>query len=598
MIFGALDTLTVFRFKNHITFLLIAIMVISNASFAQRKKKGSEFGPVSDVKMREAEFYFTEGEKYFILEDFAKALIYYQKALEIDPDNATVYYKTAEVLSRGEKQEDLIKASANMEKALALEKKNKYFYLLAARIFSNLTQFEKAASLYETMLTEVKETENYLYELAAIYQYANQPENAIKTYNRTEAFFGINEIASLQKQRIYFEQGKNEEAFREGEKLINAFPEEEQFIVGYAETLSQFGFKERAVQSLEKFLDANPQAPNTSMLLAGLYRDTNQEIKARQLLLSVFSNPEVELSSKLIVLGTYNGELNQNKERGQRDPEKETFALELFSRLEKEFPGQANVQVVGGDLYLSLGKNTEAQRHYLSAIDGGATNFEVWQNLLYLEMKLEQYDQVVNHSDRALEYFPNQAMLHYFNGIANQHKRKNKQAAESLEQAKKLSSANPAMVSEINGLLGDTYNALKEFEKSDKAYDDALAFNASNDVILNNYSYFLAMRKSNLEKAEKMAAQLVKNNPENATYLDTYAWVLYVREKYKDAKKTIEKAIATGLANATHVEHYGDILFKLGDVENAVKQWEKAKGMLTTSNETLNKKIANRKVYE
>ena len=95
-----------------------------------------------------------------------------------------------------------------------------------------------------------------------------------------------------------------------------------------------------------------------------------------------------------------------------------------------------------------------------------------------------------------------------------------------------------------------------------------------------------------------MASQLVKNNPENATYLDTYAWVLYVREKYKDAKKVIERALGASMANATHLEHYGDILFKLGDIENAVKQWEKAKSMLTTSNETLNKKIANRKVYE
>jgi predicted Zn-dependent protease len=120
----------------------------------------------------------------------------------------------------------------------------------------------------------------------------------------------------------------------------------------------------------------------------------------------------------------------------------------------------------------------------------------------------------------------------------------------------------------------------------------------SNDAILNNYSFFLAVRKSNLEKAEKMASQLVKNNPDNATYLDTYAWVLYTREKYKDAKKAIEKSIATGMANSGHIEHYGDILFKLGDIEEAVRQWEKAKSMLTTSNEILNKKIANRKVYE
>jgi Tfp pilus assembly protein PilF len=138
---------------------------------------------------------------------------------------------------------------------------------------------------------------------------------------------------------------------------------------------------------------------------------------------------------------------------------------------------------------------------------------------------------------------------------------------------------------------------LKEYAKSDKAYEDALALNADNAVVLNNYSYFLSMRKENLDKAEKMSATLIKNNPDNPTFLDTHAWVLYVRQKYKDAKRIIERAISTGRATASHFEHYGDILYQLGEVDNAVKQWEKARGMNAKS-ETLNKKIANRKIYE
>jgi Tfp pilus assembly protein PilF len=146
-------------------------------------------------------------------------------------------------------------------------------------------------------------------------------------------------------------------------------------------------------------------------------------------------------------------------------------------------------------------------------------------------------------------------------------------------------------------MLGDAYNATKDYPKSDKAYDDALSFNPDNATILNNYSYYLALRKENLEKAEKMSSTLIKNNPDNPTFLDTHAWVLYVRQKYKEAKKVIERAISTGKANAAHVEHYGDILYQLGEVDNAVKQWEKARGMNAKS-EILNKKIANRKIYE
>jgi tetratricopeptide (TPR) repeat protein len=193
--------------------------------------------------------------------------------------------------------------------------------------------------------------------------------------------------------------------------------------------------------------------------------------------------------------------------------------------------------------------------------------------------------------------FPNQYLLYYYNGLANIKKRQYQQAIEVLEQAKKLAGSNAGVLSEISAQLGEAYNGLRQYDKSDKAFEDALLSNPDNNSVLNNYSYFLALRKENLEKAEKMSANLIKNNPENPTFLDTHAWVLFTRGKFKDARKIIERAISTGKASATHFEHYGDILFKLGDVDGAVAQWERARGM-NANNEVLNRKISNRKIYE
>lgn len=578
-------------------FLLTLTILVSAPSFAQRKSKKTDDTQASGIKLREAEFYFTEGEKFFILEDYAKALLYYQRTLEITPENATVHYKVAEVLAQSNKQEDLLKASLSIENALKLEKKNKYFYLLAANIYNSMTSFDKSAAVYETMLREIKGTEEYLYELAAVYQYANKYEEAIRTYNKAENQLGINEVSSIQKLRLYLELNKTKEAVAEGEKLIQAFPGEERFVMGFAEVLAQKGLQAEGIRYLENFVSENPDAGAVKMLLAGLYRDNNQEMKARPMLLSLFDDPAVEFNSKLIILGSYNTELNQSKAKNIADPEKERFALALFEKLGKTNPDDPNIHILGGDLYLSTGRNREAQVEYAKAIESGDVNFEVWENLLYLETQLEQFDNVIKHSDQALELFPNQGMIHYFNGFAHLRKRQYSEAVFSLEQAKKLSSSNSKQISEINSLLGDAYNATKAYEKSDKAYDDALAFNPNNDVVLNNYSYYLALRKSGLEKAEKMSTLLIKNNPDNPTYLDTHAWVLYCRQKYREARKVIERAISTGNANATHFEHYGDILFQLGDVTAAVQQWEKARG-LNANSEILNKKIANRKIYE
>ena len=574
------------------------IIASSFCAHAQKKKKtDAEAGP-SEVKSREAEFYFTEAEKFFILEDYAKALGYYQKALDLFPDNATIHYKIAEVYSHSSKQSDLVEASLSIEQALKYERGNKFFYLLGVSIYSTLLKFDRAAQLYEAMIQEVPGTQEYLLELAVIYQYANHPLDAIKTYNRAEAIFGIQESTSLQKQKIYAELGKPEEALHEAEALYQAYPDEEQYAVGFAELLSKENQHQKASAVLEGFLAENPSAPAASILLAGLYRDTNQETKARNLLVQIFSNPDVDYSSKLIVLSTYNAELSQSRARNVSDTEKQDFALQLYKLLEAEYPAESNTWILGGDLYLSTGNSKEAERCYLRAVETGEVNFEVWQNLLYLQSQLGDFEAVIKNAERALEYFPNQAILYYFNGSALLQKRKYTEAVFSLEQGKRLSSSNPAMTAELNALLGDAYNGSKEYDKSDRAYEEALAHDPNNYVVLNNYSYYLALRKTSLEKAEKMSALLVKNNPDNPTFQDTYAWVLYARQKYKDARKAIEKTIATGQANATHVEHYGDILFQLGETDQAVNQWERAREMTGKPNETLNKKIANRKIYE
>jgi tetratricopeptide (TPR) repeat protein len=586
--------------KSSIFFLYIfsfSLLISSHSLLAQKDKKKKPSDPrLSESRLREAEFFFTEGEKYFILEDYTKALLYYQRTVELNPVNATVHYKIAEVLSRSNKEDDLVKASTAIDNALKLEKKNKYFYLLASNIYNNLTQFGKSAQIIETMMKELPGSEEYLYELAAIYQYDRKPDEALKVYNRAEGILGINEVSSINKQRIYLEQGKANEAILEGEKLIEAFPDEERYVLGFAETLSQNGQAARAIPFIEKYLKDHPEAGSAKMLLAGLYRDTKQEEKARQYILSVFEDTSVDVSSKVLMLGSYSTLLSDQMNRKINDPSLQSFTLDLFERLKKTYPSDPNVHLIGGDIFLTLKNNEEAQKEYLKSIRLGTSSFEAWQNLLYLESEANQLDSLIVHSEEGLESFPSQGTLYYFNGYAHLRKKHYREAVSAFEQAKKLSASNPGLAQEISSMLGDAYNGIHDYEKSDKAYDEALEFNPNNYFVLNNYSYYLALRKANLEKAEKMAAQLIKANPDNSSYLDTYAWVLYMREKYKEARKVMEKALNAGQVSATHYEHYGDILFQLGDIDGAVKQWQKAKSM-SSDNQLIDKKIANRRLY-
>ncbi|MCB0739394.1 MAG: tetratricopeptide repeat protein, partial [Bacteroidetes bacterium] len=114
----------------------------------------------------------------------------------------------------------------------------------------------------------------------------------------------------------------------------------------------------------------------------------------------------------------------------------------------------------------------------------------------------------------------------------------------------------------------------------DSCYDEVLVINPNDAYTLNNYAYYLSLRNENLEKAEKMSKRsnmLVENN---SSFLDTYAWILFAEGKYEMAKEWIEKAITNmskdGEDRPVLLEHYGDILFKLGELENALIQWQKA----------------------
>lgn len=551
---------------------------------------------LSAARVAEAERIFTEGEKFYILEDYTKALFYFQQALEYSPNNATAYYKIAEINLRSNKEEELQRAEQNIESALKLEKKNKYFYLLASRIYVTRHHYEKASQALETMMKEINGAEDHYYELAAIYLQDNQLDEALKAYNHAEAALGINELSSFQKQRIYLIKGKLTEAIAEGDKLIQAYPDEERYVLAQAENLSQQGKPLLGIPYLEKFIETHPGTGNCKVLLAGLYRDSGQEQKSRDYANKIFDDPEVEIGSKVLMLGTYNAVLSQNKAKKNRDVDLENFSLGLFKKLETNYPSDPDAHLVGGDLFLMLDKNEEARNEYRKGVHLGASSFEAWQNLLFLDSQAGLSDSVIVHAEQALELFPNQAMIYYFSGIAHLRKKNYSEAAQTLEQAKRLSPNNRNLLGEIDSMLGDAYNAMKENEKSNQAYEDALAVNSDNEYVLNNYSYYLALQKTNLEKAEKMSASLIKNHPGNAAYLDTHAWVLFQLGKYREAKKVMERVFPLGKGNEIYFEHYGDILYQLGDIDEAVAQWQKAKS-LDGGNEVLNKKITNRKIY-
>jgi tetratricopeptide (TPR) repeat protein len=570
------------RIKSiHIFSLFIFLLSFPINSDAQKGRSN-----VSDTKLREAEFYFTEGEKYYILEDYAKALVLFQKSLDIDPKNATVYFKIGQVYSKGN---ELPKALENANKALELNDSNKYFYLLVADIYTQMGNFAKSAETYEKLIGKVEKTEVYLFELAALYLYQQRYDDALSTYSKIESTYGVSEEVTFQKQKIYIQLNKLDKAIEEGNKLINLFPDEESYVLKQAEILISNDRQDEAKVLLNNFATNNAEAFQSRIILAELKRRSGDITGALEDLKITFENENYGAEYKIQLLAEYRVGLTQEQ--------LEELALPLSKILIETHADVADTHTIYADLLQQMGKSKASLEEYKKSLKIDPSNFAVWQNTIQLQFELNELDSAITSTYLAIELFPNQGILYYYNGAANLQKENYEEATYSLEQGKKLSSSNLNLISVFNSMLGDAYNGIKEYEKSDAAFDASLDFEAENYPILNNYSYYLSLRKEKLDKAEVMAKKVIDNNPNNVTYLDTYAWVLYTNGKYKDAKKVMEKALNIGGVQAIHYEHYGDILYKLGEIDKAVQQWNIAKGMNPDSS-LLDKKIADRKLYE
>lgn len=566
-----------FKISFFYAFLFLSTLVV----YGQKKGKKSQA-----AKLRDAEFYFVEGQKYFILEDYGKALPLFEKSRDINPHNATVYYAMSQVYAKGN---DVRQALEKALKALKLDDSNPYFYVQAANLYVRMGDYSGATEIHEKLADKIADAEIYLFELAALYLYQYKYDDALKTYDKIERFYGISEEISYQKQKIFLQNNQLEEAIAEGRKLIEAYPEEEAYAVKLAEILLSNAKENEAAELLTGRIRDYPDSYKSKLMLAELKRKNGYTEEALRALKEVFEYDGFGAEDKINLLVQY---------RSLLAPEELfLFALPLGEILADTHKDIADAHIVLGDLYQQLRRPREAKSQYVRALELDPSVYGVWQNTIQLYFQLGEVDSVIYRSEQALELFPNQSMLYYFNGAANLQQGHHDEAVYALEQGRKLSSANLSLLHMFNAMLGDAYNNIEEYAKSDEAYEAALDFDPTNDAVLNNYSYFLALRKENLGKAEQMIKQVIDRNPKNVTFLDSYAWVLFMREKFKEARKVMEKAIAIGGVEAIHYEHYGDILFKLGEVDKAVEQWQVAKGMNPDA-PLIDEKIADRKFYE
>ncbi len=571
---------------------LFAVLIIINGCGSSKKTASAPSNKPTSKQEEEnrikTTYMYFDAMKEKLVGNPEKAAEQFALVLRTDPKNHAAMYELASIYNDGKRYADALFFS---KQAADLSPDNEWYQLLLADSYENNGKAAEAGVIFHKLSKEHPDRLDYQFQEAETFLMQNKLLEAIKLYDQIEEKMGVNRDLTSQKQRLYLKLGNIKAAANEIEKLIASDPQNIEYYTMLVDLYSANNMKEETMKTITRMQAIDPENPTISLALAEQYRANGQKAESFEQLKKAFSSKMLSPDVKIRILTSY-FPLVQN------DSEMMGQAMELSKRMSDTHPQEASAQAVYGD-FLSINRDyAKARDQYRLSLAIDKQNLQAWQQLMLVESDLQDYVAMEKESEEALGLFADQSVLYLFNGIAKIQNKKYDEAAKTLLSGSKMVVDNDAQLIEFYSNLGDVYNKLKRYEDSDKYYDKGLKIDPSNANILNNWAYYLSLRKADLEKAAEMSKksnELIPNNPSNE---DTYAWVLFVQGKYVDAKLWIEKALEHGgNTNGTILEHYGDVLFKLGNIDSAVSKWKEAKATGDHS-EQIDKKISDKKFYE
>ncbi len=581
-------------FKSYyiIPLSLAAVFSLSACSTGKRTTAGTQAvsKPVTltDADRTKLDNLFMDAEKARILDDDTKALRLYQEYLKINPSNATVQYNIGRILLE---QNSYSQALPYAERAAQLEPGNKWFSEMYADALTVNSQYLKAADVYGKLVKQFPQEEDYMYKRAIVQMRGNDTNGALQTINELEKITGVQDELVFQKQAIYLKMGKVDLAAKEIQKLIDQNPGDVKYLGMLAEMYEANNMATKADSTyslIKKMPGDNPQA---MLIMAQYYKRKKDETQYRATMEKLVRSKEIDEDTKIAMI------VPVLQESG-RDSTARQSALNLAKEFYQSDTASFKSAALYADVLYMNNQPKEALPLYYRTLNNDNTKFGTWQQIMFIYAQEMNNDSLIAITERAMVYYPNQAVSYYFNGSAYNQKKNYAAAQKALTKGLQLDGDNKELNADMYAMLAETYHNAKNYAASDSAFEKSLALIPDNASTLNNFAYYLSLRNKDLDKAQKMSKKSLELRPDEKSFLDTYGWILYKQAKYTEAKEYIEKAIqAAGDDDATLLEHLGDIMYKLNEPDKALDYWKKAK-QKNVDSPFIDKKIAEKKLYE
>ncbi|MCD8310077.1 MAG: tetratricopeptide repeat protein [Prevotellaceae bacterium] len=538
-------------------------------------------------QQRRYDYFFLESVRLKLQQEYDAAFDMVRHCLAINPHAASAWYEASQYYN-ALKQPD--KAEEALERAVAAEPDNYWYCQGLANIYQQQNQTEKATALWEFMADRFPDKLDPLYSLLDAYNRQDNYEEVIRTLDRLEEKTGKNEQLSMQKFRIYLQMDDDKEALREIESLVAEYPKDLRYQVILGDIYMQRGMTDEAYDIYRKVLAEEPDNELAMYSLSSYYEETGQDSLYRLQLDTLLLNKKVDAQTKMEVMRR----LIVQDEQGERDS---TRVISLFDRILEQEPDDAQLPMLYAQYLLSKGMEVEASAALEKVIEIEPSNAVARLTLLGDAIKQEDTTEVIRLCKTGVETNPDRPEFYYYLAVAYNQEERMEEVIDVCRGALDNGAAGDKkdLLSDFYTIMADACHSVGRNEEAYLAYDTALVYNAANISALNNYAYYLSLERRDLDRAEEMSYKTVKAEPNNATYLDTYAWILFEKGNYAEARLYIDDAMKNDGADSVDiVEHCGDIYYMTGDVEGAMTYWKKAEEMDSDS-KTLKEKIEKKR---
>lgn len=537
----------------------------------------------SQVNARYIEM-FHEGVRYNQKKQYQNAIHVFEACTKLNElDDAALYLLSEVYLKTGQKERSI----DALQKAMKLDPKNQWYKRELAYKYHEIGNYKQAILAYKDLLKENSENPDWLISLSECYFKNNQLNESYQTMERIEQIIGSNPEIIIEKYRILFFQKK----YAQGEKLLidglKNFPSHPDILAILADYYFDSKQDKKALDLLKKLSEVDPNNGNVHLTLAQHYMQNNDLQNTFKELKLAYLCPEIPLDNKTrLLMYFYDTQAKLDKN-----------VIELGNILVSQYPDEAKAHTLLGDLLMKDNNEVLALASYKKAIELDPSKYTIFEQVLVMEYEFQQYELLYNDGLKAVELFPSYGKVYLLAGTAANQIKKYKEAIELLEVGKDLITNNPALKAEFLAQIGQAYFKLKKLPEAKKSYDEAIELSPANTLNLNNYAYYLAVEKTDLDKAEKYILQVLEVNPKDYHFLDTYGWVLFQKGDFQKALETFEKAITSNPKEPLINEHLGDCYYKVGKQKEAVEYWKKALEH-GSKNLSLPKKIEKKSYYD